>query len=127
MSHQKFVLNIQSKMDPGSWRNIKGPKIKITNDLFLGVDAEVGVVRSGSGGELPGSCVELSDEAVVAALVVVEHLEPDVPVKIAVAEGANGQHELHPNLEMNLYFRVKFGEGSGDVVESKKGPYPIFC
>jgi hypothetical protein len=50
---------------------------------------------------LSGSGEELSDEAVVAALVVVEHLHLDVPVKVAVTEGANGHHEFDPDLENN--------------------------
>ena len=61
----------------------------MTTYLFLGINTVVGILLARSKGQLPDCCVELSYEAVIAILVVVEALNLDVPVLVPVAQGSN--------------------------------------
>jgi len=112
----------------GTLAEYKGSKNRGAADLFLRIDAEVDVLRSGSGRELSGSGEELSDEAVVAALVVVEHLHLDIPVKVAVTKGADGNHEFDPDLETKEYMIEKSFSWVNQILpKSFKFNFVSFC
>ena len=69
-----------------------------STDLLFGIDARVDVLISWPLHELPGGDVELADERVVAAPVVIEALHANVPV--LKSERTNLVHEH--------FLRVKF-------------------